>query len=127
MLQDPADVDDALANSEISGDAETQRAVERYLEANEAFRATASQLQEPVRVAYEGSARTDVVAVFVGPSVAAARSGRGSERLARSAPGRREPFLIGYDRCHTGSDVAGLPPQHSDMLVPLASKQIMNR
>ena len=53
MLEDPSELDLA-AGSEMSPDPDTQRAFERFLEANEPFRAVANQQREPVRVAYEG-------------------------------------------------------------------------
>jgi len=53
-LHDPNEADDALAEGQISTDPDTQRAVERMFESNEAFRGVASQQQELVADAYHG-------------------------------------------------------------------------
>lgn len=61
-LQDPSQPDDPAANCSISRDADTQRAVERLFESNEAFRGIASQQQESISKAYRGlnAARDDL-------------------------------------------------------------------
>lgn len=51
-LHDTSQSDDPLADCHVSEDVETQRAVERIFESNEAFRGVASQQQELVADAY---------------------------------------------------------------------------
>ncbi|CAJ1388345.1 unnamed protein product [Effrenium voratum] len=53
-LHDSASADDPLADCSVSKDADTQRAVERLFESNEAFRGIASRAQESVAAAYKG-------------------------------------------------------------------------
>lgn len=52
-LHDTSQSDDPLADCHVSEDAETQRAVDRLFESNEAFRGVASQQQELVADAYQ--------------------------------------------------------------------------
>eukprot|EP00435_Cladocopium_sp_Y103_P009361 s2268_g2.t1 len=65
-LHDTSQSDDPLADCHVSEDVETQRAVERLFESNEAFRGVASQRQELVADAYQSlkSARQELCAAL---------------------------------------------------------------